>query len=241
MRNKHFILFLFFLTFFTLKEAVADSTRYYTSGFYAGTALGYSHMIATINNQMINPAGPFEASSKATHTDHGIAGTLILGYRHLWTNGILLGLEVGAGRDNNTIKKTSVLKDGIAIPNVSILRSSYQLTASLVLGTQFSERWLGVVKIGASRRKFYGSHMMSFPGDPDVIDSFTKTSIGFMGDLGAEYAFTKNISGIFDVSYEHHKSFSLSFKKFFNDVGEVNSGSLSPFYGTAKLGILYRF
>jgi outer membrane autotransporter protein len=221
------------------QPAKSDTTKgLYKSGFYTGLAAGYSHMNSSVQETLFIP-GFLNTNASGTARKHGISGDVFAGYRFLFSNGFLTGLEVAFALDSNKFNKKLSMQGGW-ISNTT-LKSQFKVVPAVVLGKQFSERWLGFVKLGASIARFKGNHAITVPPAADTTTSFKATKVGFMGGVGAEYAFNKQFSAIATLSYERFGRIKKTFADVSPVIGDKNEGTLKPSYITAKIGIAYKF
>jgi opacity protein-like surface antigen len=178
----------------------SDPTKgFYKSGFYTGLAAGYSHMNSSVQETLFVP-GFLNTNASGTAKKHGVGGDVFAGYRFLFNNGFLAGFEVAFAIDSNRLNKKLDMALGWA--SNTTLKNQFKVIPAVVLGKQFSERWLGFIKLGASIARFKGTHAVAFRQAPSTDTNFRATKVGFMGGVGVEYAFNKQFSAITTLSYE---------------------------------------
>ena len=227
----------------TLSQANSEGTTTTSSnnsGFYTGALFGYSSM-NVVNKEGIFVPGLTNEFRRFSYNSNGVVGTLLFGYRHFFTPSYFGGLEFGASWDNNSIDKRQNLNGH---PTQTKLKGPFKFTPAVVLGSQFSENWLGFVKLGVSISRFDIYHSVAVTGFNPIngaTNSFKQIQSGLMAALGLERSITKNISAVGLASYENFGKIQRTFTAVAGAPGESNHITLKPEYYTVKVGMTYKF
>jgi hypothetical protein len=234
---KKAVVFGSLLSSLLVNSAWAEAPNF-QSGFLVGGDVGYSYGSGTFNanfkdgTPFVSPVVSGSASSSA-----GLVG-VIGGYRFIFNQGSTFGVDVSANYlAGNEIKKrfnqtgslfdNRLERDFNVVPSFSfgkIIYDQFHIALGLGLGiTQFKHR---VDNLEAS-----------------VSVSSSQTKLGFVPSVGAEYAYTKHISFIGNVSYEMYRKVNSNFGQ---NVAPGVRGSgywsaIKPKFLTPKAGIVYRF
>ncbi|ARN84622.1 outer membrane protein [Candidatus Nucleicultrix amoebiphila] len=216
---------------------MAVSSHFYKPGFYAGLAAGHSYMRSDVKESVFIPA-LINTNGSGTAKKHGVVGEILGGYRYFFANGFLTGLELGMAVDSNRTEKNLQLD---VLRGRSTLKSSFKFMPALVLGKQFSDRWLGFVKLGASINRFKGSHEIYLANRLAASENFKATKAGIMIGVGVEYAFSDKFSTVATLGYENYGNIKQSYKTFTGPAFDKNSGGFKPSYVTTKVGFIYKF
>lgn len=180
-----------------------DADLSFQSSPYIGGALGYTQMKSKVQESMESVLFARNSSESNNKTNHSMGGDLFMGYRHIFDNGVLTGIDLAIAWDGNKGEHVSTQLSGLFLTHTRF-STPYKLIPGVVVGTRFSERYLAFVKIGVSMTQFRVNHKLETIGFnvPPRISSFRKSKTGFFGSAGFEYALTKNLSGVAMVSYD---------------------------------------
>jgi hypothetical protein len=202
------------------------------TGFYAGGQFGYNNMRGSfVNTLTINGISSADTGFKK---NNNVIGELFVGARYLFGEDILLGLEVAADLDNNTLKKT--LNPNGALVKAKIERD-YAIVPAITLGRIFQTRYQFFAKLGMGISRF--TTKVSHLG---LQTSFSKhkTRIGVVPSLGLEYSFSRYLSAIGTLTYEFYDQVTVRG----NNLAGPNTADINKVkhvqYVAAKVGLLVK-
>jgi len=180
-----------------------DAIPFFKTGFYGGAQLGYEYMNTKLKSRFDNGSGATYRHSGTEETS-GLLAEVYAGGRYLYSNCMMLGLELGGVFNTNAAKKT------LSYPNEPAsfkLRSKrlYGIIPSFVVGKVFQERFMVYGKAGIAISGF----------ESEITDrsanrkfSKDKTLVGFAPSIGLEYAVTTSASARFELGGEFYGSSS---------------------------------
>lgn len=217
----------------------------YHSGFYAGAAVGWSHMRAKMHNRFIvtNPTVLAQNSSQSgTKNSNSVVGELLLGWRYVFPECYTAGFEVAGDISNNSGKRAFThTQNEVFLFNVKF-KNRFKVIPSVVIGKVFNCNWHAFLKLGMGIARF----KTDLSNVEDINKGFNsafdkhKTKLGFVPAIGMEYAFTQCVSAVGTVSYEIYKKVNSNFNNVANGALSSDAVKVKPRFVTAKLGILFK-
>lgn len=221
-----------------LTNSAWAETPSFQSGFLVGGDVGYSYGAGTFNanfkdgTPFVSPVVSGSASSSA-----GLIG-IIGGYRFIFNQGSTFGVDVSANYLAGAEFKKRFNQTGSPFDNR--LKRDFNVIPSFSFGKVIYDQFHIALGMGLGIAQFKHS-IGNVLANTSVSSSQTK--IGFVPSVNAEYAYTKNISFIGNVSYEMYRKVNSNFGQNVAP-GVPRSGywsTIKPKFLTPKAGIVYRF
>lgn len=229
------------LTVLCVSSTLAHGTNF-RPGFMVGGHVGYSFGSGKFNSTytlapgLLQPASTVNGSSRKSAALFGVLG----GYRHIFNQGYTLGanVEFNLFASNEFSKQLAhSFPVPLTVPVTNRLKRTFNVLPSLVVGKIFCDRYHVSLGLGVAFTRFKQqviNNANSFTANK------TQTKVGFVPSLGVEYAASKNVSLVGNLSYEIYSKFSKTYNTGFGN-GATYTASNKPRYTTLKVGAVYRF
>lgn len=213
------------------------NTSLFNSGFLLGAQVGYNYgsgsFKASFNDGGVPPIIE-EASGRGRNTAALIG--LIGAYRHLFTPGYTVGLEVTANyMGMNEINKRFIQ---VFSPFLNRLKRTYNVIPSVALGAIVSDNVLVSLGLGLGISRF---HLLVDNIDGGQRAQSSGTKVGCAPSVGVEYATTHKFSLIANATYEIYQKISKTFDSRIAYPGTSYKSAISPKYLTVKAGFVFKF
>lgn len=175
----------------TKKPMVQDSGAMFKSGPYGGAQIGWSHFGGKATMQR---AGTADATTKPK--GNGVTLGLFGGYRQVM-NTLVAGGELGINFDTLSGSKKNQTFGGRTDNRVRI-SSRWHAPLQAMVGMIFADNILGYAKAGVNFKNIGLRHNNGATGR----NKKSRTAIGFMPGVGAEYAIAPGMSARAEFNYE---------------------------------------
>lgn len=232
------------LTGICASPTLAHST-YFKSGFLAGGHVGVSfgsgkfNSTYSINPAFLNNSSSANGTARKTATLIGISG----GYRHIFNQGYTVAFNLEANFFINNELNKQLAHFTSPPPAVSVnnrLKKNFNVIPSISLGKIFCGQWHASIGLGLAFAKF--RQQVNVLSPINVSTNTSQTKLGVVPSVGLEYAATKNVSLIGNISYEIYKKVSKKFSNSnFGPAPSSYTSSISPRYVAMKVGAVYKF
>lgn len=203
---------------------------YFKSGILGG---GDAQRPGIIKNGL--PSAGFTSGN--TSQAAGLIG-VIGGYRFIFNQGATFGMDVSSNYLSGNDMKKAMAQLGLPFNNQ--LKRDFNVVPSFSFGKMIDNHLhiaLGL-GLGIAQVKHRVVNV-----DPSAPVPPSQTTLGFVPSFGAEYAWTKNISFIGNVSYEMYRKVNAAFSPKTDPAlpGSSYWSAIKPKFLAPKAGIIYRF
>lgn len=236
--SKKAVVFGSLFSFLLVNSTLAEAPNF-QSGFLVGGDVGGSYGTGTFNASFRDGMGlvvPSVVSGGASNSA-GLVG-VIGGYRFVFDQGATFGVDISANYLSGNELKKRFNQTGSPFDNR--LKRDFNIVPGFSFGKIIYDQFHIAIGmgLGISQLKHHVGNV-----EAKVSVSSSQTALGFVPSVGAEYAYTKHISFIGNVSYEMYRKVNSNFGQ---NVAPGLRGSgywsaIKPKFLTPKAGIIYRF
>jgi len=236
--SKKAVVFGSLFSFLLVNSTLAEAPNF-QSGFLVGGDVGGSYGTGTFNASFRDgkPVVPEGTVSGGASNSAGLVG-VIGGYRFVSDQGATFGVDISANYLSGNELKKRFNQTGSPFDNR--LKRDFNVVPGFSFGKIIYDQFhiaLGM-GLGITQVKHRVDNVLA-----NTSVSSSQTALGFVPSIGAEYAYTKHISFIGNVSYEMYRKVNSNFGQ---NVAPSLPGSsywsaIKPKFLTPKAGIIYRF
>jgi opacity protein-like surface antigen len=230
------------LTVLCASSTLAHGSNF-RSGFLAGAHVGYSFGTGKFNSTYgLNP-GAFQPTSSLSGSSRKSAALIGIlgGYRHIFSQSYTIGINLDLNLFASNESSKQLAHSFPAIPNAPIttrFKRTFSVIPNIAIGRIFCDHYHVSLGLGMAFARF--KHQVVIDLANVTLPSTTQTKTGFVPSFGIEYAATKNVSIVGNLSYEIYSKLSKVYSAGFGR-GATYTTSIKPRYTTLKLGAIYRF
>lgn len=211
----------------------------FKSGFSVGGDVGYSYGSGTFNSSFKDGLGLAVPAvvSGGSSSSAGLIG-VIGGYRYIFNQGSTFGVDLAANYLPGNEFKKRFSQSGSPFDNR--LKREFNVIPSVSFGKVVYDQFHIALGLGLGISQF--KHRVDNILASTTVSS-SQTTLGFVPSLNAEYACTKEISFMGNVSVEMYRKVNSNFGQNLAPAlpGSGYWSAIKPKFITPKAGIIYRF